>query len=93
MSSKLFVGNLSFDTNQSDLEHLFESAGSVREAVVISDRISGRSRGFGFVTMSTAEEASAAVEKFNGHSLQGRALKVNEAQPRTDAPAGTGSRW
>lgn len=85
MSSKLFVGNLSFDTKQSDLEQLFAGAGTVREAVVIQDRDTGRSRGFAFVTMSTPAEAQDAVSKFNGKALQGRSLKVNEAQERESA--------
>jgi RNA recognition motif-containing protein len=88
MSSKLFVGNLSFDTKQADLEQFFAGAGTVREAVVIQDRETGRSRGFAFVTMSTEEEARQAVEKLNGKNLQGRPLKVNEAQERES----TGSR-
>lgn len=85
MSAKLFVGNLAFETTQSDLEELFSTAGSVREAIVITDRESGRSRGFGFVTMSTTDEAREAVRKFNGHTLQSRPLKVNEAQERSEA--------
>jgi len=82
MSSKLFVGNLSFDTKPSDLENFFAAAGKVREAFVIKDRESGRSRGFGFVTMSTPEEAKQAADTLNGKNLQGRTLKVNEAEER-----------
>lgn len=85
MSAKLYVGNLAFETTKADLEELFSTAGSVREAIVVSDRESGRSRGFGFVTMSTADEAREAARKFNGHTLQSRPLKVNEAQERTEA--------
>lgn len=82
MSSKLFVGNLSFDTKPSDLEHFFAGAGKVREALVITDRESGRSRGFGFVTMFTPEEAKQAADTLNGRTLQGRTVKVNEAAER-----------
>lgn len=88
MSTKLFVGNLSFDTKQADLEQLFAGAGTVRESVVILDRETGRSRGFGFITMSSPEEARLAAEKFNGRNLQGRALKVKEAE----VSEGSGSR-
>jgi len=90
MSTKLYVGNLSFETNQTDLEQLFSGAGTVREASIIQDRETARSRGFAFVTMATNEEAREATEKFDGYSLQGRNLKVNEAQERTST--GTGNR-
>jgi RNA recognition motif-containing protein len=93
MSSKLFVGNLSFDTKQSDLEQFFAGAGTVREAVVIQDRETGRSRGFAFVTMSTPEEARDAASKFNGKTLQGRPLKVNEAQERESTGSKPARRW
>ena len=93
MSSKLYVGNLSFETNQADLEHLFSEVGSVREAVVIEDRTTGRSRGFGFVTMSSDDLAREAARKFDGHPLQGRNLKVNEAQARSDSSARPAGRW
>jgi cold-inducible RNA-binding protein len=90
MSTKLYVGNLSFDTNDQDLREAFSAAGNVTDVIVMSDKMTGRSRGFGFVTMSTAEEAQAAISQFNGKPLDGRNLTVNEARPRenfgTDAP-------
>ncbi len=95
MSTKLYVGNLSFETNQIDLEQLFSGAGTVREAAIIQDRETARSRGFAFVTMDTNEEATEATEKFDGYSLQGRNLKVNEAQERTSSGSGNrpARRW
>lgn len=94
MSTKLFVGNLSFETDQTDLQDLFTKVGSVQEAVVIQDRETGRSRGFAFVTMSSEEEAQEATRKFDGYALQGRNLKVNEAQPReTSGRARPARRW
>ncbi|MGH8046067.1 MAG: RNA recognition motif domain-containing protein [Chthoniobacterales bacterium] len=90
MSTKLYVGNLSFDTNDQDLRQAFASVGTVTDVVVMSDKMSGRSRGFGFVTMSTPEEAQAAISQFHGKPLDGRNLTVNEARPREnfgpDAP-------
>jgi RNA recognition motif-containing protein len=82
MSTKLYVGNLSFETSKDDLQTMFAEAGTVESVSLIEDRETGRSRGFGFVEMSTKEEGAAAIEKFNGHDLGGRALKVNEAKPR-----------
>lgn len=84
MSTKLFVGNLSFQTTSSDLEQFFTEAGRVESATVITDRVTGRSRGFGFVEMSTREEAEKAISELNGRELDGRALTVNEAKPRED---------
>ena len=84
MATKLYVGNLSFKTTGDDLREHFSQAGSVESASVIEDRETGRSRGFGFVEMATAEDAAAAIEKFNGKELDGRALTVNEAKPKTD---------
>jgi cold-inducible RNA-binding protein len=81
MSTKLYVGNLSFDTTRDDLQDLFSQAGSVREATIIQDRNTGKSRGFAFVMMSSDEEATSAIKKFDGHAFQGRHLKVNEAKP------------
>ncbi|KAG8099294.1 hypothetical protein GUJ93_ZPchr0013g36750 [Zizania palustris] len=78
---KVFVGNLPFNVDSAQLAGLFEQAGGVEMVEVVYDRVTGRSRGFGFVTMSTAEEASAAVEQFNGYSFQGRPLKVNSGPP------------
>ena len=82
MSMKLYVGNLSFDTSKNDLQTLFAQTGTVESVSLIEDRETGRSRGFGFIEMSTKEEGAAAIEKFNGQDLGGRALKVNEAKPR-----------
>jgi cold-inducible RNA-binding protein len=88
MSKNLYVGNLSFDTSADDLRQAFAQYGTVTSATVITDRETGRSRGFGFVEMdSGSEEAIAAM---NGADLQGRALKVNEARPREERPRGGG---
>jgi len=81
---KLFVGNLSFDTTENDLQDAFEAFGKVTDLVVMQDRMTGRSRGFGFVTMSSAEEAEAATRGLNDKALQGRNLIVNEARPREE---------
>jgi RNA recognition motif-containing protein len=90
MGTKLYVGNLSFDTNNSDLEELFSSHGSVRSAQVIMDRDTGRSKGFGFVEMGAESEAQAAIAALNGRSFKGRDLTVNEARPRENRPGGGG---
>lgn len=82
MRKKLFVGNLSFDTTERALEELFSEAGSVESAIIITDRNSGRSRGFGFVEMATEEEAKQAMEMFDGKEFEGRELNVDEAQPK-----------
>ena len=93
MATKLYVGNLSFDTTENDLQDLFSEAGTVREAVLIQDKLTGKSRGFAFVTMSTDEEAQNATQRLNGKALHGRNLTVNEARPREDfAGAGGGPR-
>ncbi|HEY0546435.1 MAG TPA: RNA-binding protein [Pyrinomonadaceae bacterium] len=84
MSTKLYVGNLSFRTTSDDLKETFSQAGTVESASVIEDRETGRSRGFGFVEMATPEEAAAAIEQFNGKELAGRNLTVNEAKPKAD---------
>src|ERR1044072_224389 len=84
MSMKLFVGNLSFQTSGDDLQQLFAQAGTVESINLIEDRETGRSRGFAFVEMSSAEEGSAAIQQFNGHDLGGRTLTVNEAKPREE---------
>jgi RNA recognition motif-containing protein len=81
---KLYVGNLSFQTSSDDLQELFAQAGTVESSAVVEDRETGRSRGFGFVEMSSSEEGKAAIEKFNGMELGGRSLTVNEAKPRED---------
>lgn len=90
MSVKLYVGNLSFKTSSEDLQQLFAQAGTVESASVVEDRETGRSRGFGFVEMSTNEEAQAAIQQFNGKDLDGRNLNVNEAKPREDRGGGGG---
>jgi RNA recognition motif-containing protein len=90
MSSKLFVGNLSFDTTENDLQDAFAAHGTVTETNIMMDRMSGRPRGFGFVTMSSPEEAQKAIAALNGAQLGGRALTVNIARPREDRPGGGG---
>ncbi len=90
MSNKLFVGNLSFNTTENDLQDTFAAHGTVVEANLMMDRESGRPRGFGFVTMSTAEEAQKAIEALNGKSIDGRALTVNVARPREERSGGGG---
>src|SRR6266404_3175179 len=92
MSTKLYVGNLAFQTTSQELQELFAQAGTVESASVVEDRMTGRSRGFAFVEMSTKEEANAAIEQFNGKELGGRALKVNEAKPRENRAGGGGGR-
>ena len=91
MDTKLFVGNLSFNTTENDLHDAFAAHGTVVEANLMLDRTSGRSRGFAFVTMSTPEEAQRAIEAMNGKSLDGRAVTVNVARPREDRPARSGA--
>ena len=93
MATKLYVGNLSFQTTSEDLRDHFAQAGNVESASVVEDRMTGRSRGFGFVEMATAEEAAAAIEQLNGKEFGGRNLTVNEARPRTDrGPGNYGNR-
>ena len=84
MSAKLYVGNLTFDVGNSDLEEMFAAHGSVKSAQVIMDRDSGRSKGFGFVEMGADSEATAAISALNGRDFRGRPLTVNEAKPRED---------
>src|SRR5258706_12815037 len=84
MATKLYVGNLSFQTTSEDLKEHFAQAGNVESASVVEDRMTGRSRGFAFVEMATAEEAAAAIEQFNGKEFGGRNLTVNEAKPRAE---------
>jgi RNA recognition motif-containing protein len=88
--NKLFVGNLSFDTTENDLQDAFAAFGTVTEANLMMDRTTNRPRGFGFVTMGTADEAQKAIEGLNGRELGGRALTVNVARPREERPAGGG---
>src|SRR5688572_25014526 len=90
MSNKLFVGNLSFDTTENDLQDLFEKFGPVTEVNLVTDRMSGRSRGFAFVTMATDEGAQAAISGLASQSLHGRDIKVNEARPREERSGGGG---
>jgi RNA recognition motif-containing protein len=91
MSMKLYVGNLPYKTTGEDLRQLFSAAGTVESAAVLEDRETGRSRGFGFVEMSSREEGEAAIEQFHGKEYQGRTLTVNESRPREDRGGG-GSR-
>jgi RNA recognition motif-containing protein len=90
MSSKLFVGNLSFKTTENELQDAFAAHGTVLETNLMMDRATGRPRGFGFVTMSSTEEAEKAIEALHGKDLGGRALTVNIARPREERPAGGG---
>lgn len=90
MSTKLFVGNLSFKTTENDLQEAFAAHGSVVEANLMMDRMTGRSRGFAFVTYSTPEEAQKAIDAMHGAQLDGRALTVNIARPREERPPGGG---
>src|SRR5271156_867692 len=88
MSNKLYVGNLSYDTTENELQDLFAPAGAVQEVILIQDKMTGKSKGFGFVTMATAEDAKKAISQLNGKSIGGRALTVNEARPKEDRPSG-----
>ena len=88
MSMKLYVGNLAFETSGESLRQHFEQAGTVETATVVEDRDTGRSRGFGFVEMSSKEEGEAAIDKLNGNDLNGRNLTVNVAKPRENRNEG-----
>jgi RNA recognition motif-containing protein len=90
MEAKLYVGNLPYTTVDADLQTLFSEAGTVKSAQVIRDRASGRSKGFGFVEMSSPEEAQSAITMFHGKDYSGRPLTVNLARPREERPAGGG---
>jgi cold-inducible RNA-binding protein len=90
MSTKVFVGNLSFNVTENELQDMFAAHGSVVEANLMTDRMTGRPRGFGFVTMSTPQEAEAAINALNGKTVDGRALTVNVAKPREERPGGGG---
>ena len=83
---KLYVGNLSFETTENDLQDLFEQHGKVTEVALLMDRMTGKSRGFAFVTMSGPAEGQAAIAALNGTDLNGRALNINEARPREERP-------
>ncbi len=88
MSMKLYVGNLSFQTSDTELQQLFSQAGTVESASIVEDRDTGRSRGFGFVEMASKEEGEAAIAQFNGKEINGRNLTVNEARPRENRGGG-----
>lgn len=90
MSTKLFVGNLSFKTTENDLQDAFAACGTVVETNIMMDRMTGRPRGFAFVTMSSPEEAQKAIEALHGKDFDGRALTVNVARPREERPGGGG---
>ncbi len=90
MPTRLYVGNLSFNTTENDLQDLFAAAGAVTEVLLMQDRVTGKSRGFGFVTMATEQEATAAISQFHGKSVDGRPLTVNEARPREERGGGGG---
>ena len=93
MGNKLYVGNLSFNTTETELQDLFAQVGPVQEVVLMQDKFTGKSRGFAFVTMSTDQDAAGAITQFNGKTVDGRALTVNEARPREDrAGGGAGAR-
>ena len=104
MATKLYVGNLPFEATEGELETLFAEAGSVESVAVITDKFSGRSRGFGFVEMGSDVDAEEAIKRFDGYDFKGRTLRVNESKPRTDRPrdgggggrgrgGGGGGRW
>jgi RNA recognition motif-containing protein len=82
MSSRLYVGNLAYSVSKGDLEELFSTVGPLQSVAVIMDKFTGQSKGFGFVEMTNAEDASKAIEQFNDTDLKGRSIKVNEAKPR-----------
>ncbi|MEP6973983.1 MAG: RNA-binding protein [Spartobacteria bacterium] len=90
MGTKLYVGNLSFNTTETDLQDLFAQAGAVSEVTLMQDKFTGKSRGFAFVTMSNEADAAKAITDFNGKTVEGRPLTVNEARPREARPGGGG---
>ena len=90
MGTKLYVGNLSFNTTENELQELFSQAGPVQEVTLMQDKFTGKSRGFAFVTMSSEADAQKAITKFNGQTVEGRPLTVNEARPREPRPPGGG---
>jgi RNA recognition motif-containing protein len=92
MPSKLYVGNLAYSVGNSDLEQLFSQLGQVQSVAVIMDKVSGQSKGFGFVEMATGEEASKAIRQFNDTARKGRNIKVNEARPRESSFVGANTR-
>ena len=92
MGTKLYVGNLAFSTTENELQELFAQAGAVQEVTLMQDKFTGKSRGFAFVTMSSEQEAQNAITQFNGKTVEGRPLTVNEARPRESRPPGGGGR-
>ena len=90
MGTKLYVGNLSFNTTENELQELFSQAGAVQEVTLMQDKFTGKSRGFAFVTMGSEQDAQNAIAKLNGQTVEGRALTVNEARPREARPPGGG---
>src|SRR4051812_27099853 len=90
MGTKLYVGNLSFNTTENELQELFSQAGPVQEVTLMQDKFTGKSRGFAFVTMTSEQDAQSAISKFNGQTVEGRPLTVNEARPREARPPGGG---
>jgi RNA recognition motif-containing protein len=90
MGTKLYVGNLSFNTTETDLQDLFAQAGPVQEVTLMQDKFTGKSRGFAFVTMTSEQDAQNAIQQFNGKTVEGRPLTVNEARPREPRPSGGG---
>jgi len=88
----IYVGNLSYDLSEEDLRRAFEAFGQVSSATIVKDKYSGRSKGFGFVEMPSAEEARSAIDQLNGKELKGRTLNVNEARPRPEGGRGGGGR-
>jgi len=92
MHSKLYVGNLAYSVSGTDLKELFSQAGEVQSATVITDKVSGQSKGFGFVEMASAGDAATAIQRFNDTELKGRNIKVDEAKPRESSFGGGGNR-
>ena len=93
MGTKLYVGNLPFNTTENELQELVSQAGTVQEVTLMQDRFTGKSRGFAFITMGSEEDAQNAISKLNGQAMEGRPLTVNEARPREPrAPGGGGGR-
>src|SRR5439155_27149208 len=92
MGTKLYVGNLSFNTTENELQELFSQAGAVQEVTLMQDRFTGKSRGFAFVTMGSEQDVQNAISKLNGQTVEGRALTVNEARRREQRPPGGGGR-
>jgi RNA recognition motif-containing protein len=90
MATKLYVGNLPFNTTENELQEMFSQAGAVQEVMLMQDKFTGKSRGFAFVTMSSEQEAQKAIAELNGKTIEGRALTVNEARPREARPPGGG---